>query len=722
MTIILNTTGNPITREERIKINQNWDRIVGGLTSLQFQINTLAGEDVEKIIERINQAIQEVTDAKNKTDEAIRLANKASTLANSSATDANLKAQEAQEATRLANEATVKANEASATLNATLESINTAIAELNLAKQDTITATELANQATQNVTQAANAKIIETEETRLSLVQDAEATKQKLLNDAQLIETQLTESIAVTKQDLVLEVNNAKADAVAATNAANTAATSATDAANAVAGWSGAVVFNQGKVYSKNNVVTFNGSTYQAKKDGVYSTPPTPPVDNEDWTVIALRGVDGEGSVSSVNGISPDATGNVTLPLPEGTVKAVNGQTPNRAGNITLFARDVDAYTTVEVNDLLATNKKFFTDKGYGTETFAFYPEDVFENISTTGIYYVMKNGLNEFLPPEPSARYTVFLTVSNVSINNGDGTTTVKSARMYRIIEMTSGKIYDRNIALNDGVKQADTGWVLQGSSTDIDGSALKDGTVTKLKLSADVQQALDSAGQSLTATTDNVNKYVNSRTGSDTTGNGTNSAPYATITRAVQDMPDIINHVFQITVYYGDYVENVTVPAKLGSGSIIIRASDTVNTKMFGVFTFSGFAGKVECTGFSFVLGSTGSTPITYTRCIDATSTNITVDASAYTGAQQKWAIRCLYGTNLYLNTLTVNSGNATFTCLEMQGTVRAVVAKASGTTGIGFDAKNGALIELGNVTGLTTTEPSRTTNYGRVITLTP
>jgi len=58
LTILLNNTGNPISRDERNKINENWQRIIDGLTNLQMQIKVLAGgQEVDELIARLEQAI-----------------------------------------------------------------------------------------------------------------------------------------------------------------------------------------------------------------------------------------------------------------------------------------------------------------------------------------------------------------------------------------------------------------------------------------------------------------------------------------------------------------------------------------------------------------------------------------------------------------------------------------------------------------------------------------
>lgn len=72
--------------------------------------------------------------------------------------------------------------------------------------------------------------------------------------------------------------------------------------------------WNSTTQYFKNNIVERNGNSYQALKDNVNQPPPTPPEKtNEFWQLIAQRGVDGTGSVSSVNRVSPNLDGNVEL-------------------------------------------------------------------------------------------------------------------------------------------------------------------------------------------------------------------------------------------------------------------------------------------------------------------------------------------------------------------------------------------------------------------------
>ncbi|MFJ7950781.1 hypothetical protein ACIQZG_04535 [Lysinibacillus sp. NPDC096418] len=185
MTITLHTTENPINREQRVRINQNWDSIIRGLNNLQLTINTLPNEN-------------DFLDLTKRVQDAINKANIASENAN----------------------------------EATIESY-------------------------------------------------------KATNDA-------LKAIADVKDQIALSENT--------TLRANKAAES-------IEGWGTATKWNLTNKYIKNNVVTDNGSTWQALRTNVA----VKPVEGLDWTCLAMRGVDGTGAVASVNGEFPNTDGNVNI-------------------------------------------------------------------------------------------------------------------------------------------------------------------------------------------------------------------------------------------------------------------------------------------------------------------------------------------------------------------------------------------------------------------------
>jgi hypothetical protein len=107
--------------------------------------------------------------------------------------------------------------------------------------------------------------------------------------------------------------NDAATNANTAADSANTAATNAnTEADRAqnlvdtsvhMADWASTTA------YVTNNQVRYDGSSWRALRDNTGVTP----VEGLDWTLVAQRGLDGEGSVSTVNNKGPDVNGNVDL-------------------------------------------------------------------------------------------------------------------------------------------------------------------------------------------------------------------------------------------------------------------------------------------------------------------------------------------------------------------------------------------------------------------------
>ena len=249
MVINLHTTQSPVSRSERIKINENWQRIIEGLSRLQYQVNILAGgEEVDELIKRINDAIDTVSNALQDTKNAISDANKATA--------------DAQEATATANTAVQVVNETVAEATVRLESLEALQAQLEQMKHQLETATTSAETAALNANNAAQ-----------------------------------------VATDLAKAINDAITEAIKAAQKAN-------NAAQVIDGWGTATAWNANTEYVKNNVTTYNGSTWQSLKTNINSVPSE---SNTDWILLAQRGVDGNGSVSKVAGKSPGVDGNVPL-------------------------------------------------------------------------------------------------------------------------------------------------------------------------------------------------------------------------------------------------------------------------------------------------------------------------------------------------------------------------------------------------------------------------
>ncbi|WP_431811937.1 hypothetical protein [Lysinibacillus sp. FW12] len=224
------------------------------INNLQQQINILTGENIDELLARLNDSIQqaltaaqEARTAKTATEEATALATTATELAKASALLAEEKANYANEKAVLAQEAANNANQEASNL-----------AQLKI---EVVQATQSANEEANNANEKATL------------------------------------------------ANNAADRANLATENADKATSRANLAANAIEGWGTAEQWVNDKQYVRNNVVTDNGSTWQALRTNIGVTP----VEGLDWTCLARKGLDGTGAVSSVNNRFPSSDGNVEV-------------------------------------------------------------------------------------------------------------------------------------------------------------------------------------------------------------------------------------------------------------------------------------------------------------------------------------------------------------------------------------------------------------------------
>ena len=180
--------------------------------------------------------------------------------------------------------------------------------------------------------------------------------------DEENIIPSVAELLAMIQQlkDAVSEANAAVQNANTAAQTANTAAGTATNAASTANGAASTAntaaerANTAAKALEEAPIPTGTESTYQAG-----TSPTTPPTGTWQSTIpavphgqylwtrtvqsytngepttyysVARQGMDGSGSVSSVDGVAPDASGNVPL----GAVRSVNGSVPDASGNVDL--------------------------------------------------------------------------------------------------------------------------------------------------------------------------------------------------------------------------------------------------------------------------------------------------------------------------------------------------------------------------------------------------
>lgn len=114
------------------------------------------------------------------------------------------------------------------------------------------------------------------------------------------------------------ELQTALDNSNAATQGANTATTEVrqevVNLQNLINNLGNAETYLPTKTYEKNNVIEYNGNSYMAIQQTTGNLPPVLPEKRNDyWQLIAQRGIDGSGAVSTVNGLGPNVNGNVTL-------------------------------------------------------------------------------------------------------------------------------------------------------------------------------------------------------------------------------------------------------------------------------------------------------------------------------------------------------------------------------------------------------------------------
>ena len=103
---------------------------------------------------------------------------------------------------------------------------------------------------------------------------------------------------------------------------------------------------------------------------------------------------------------------------------------------------------------------------------------------------------------------------------------------------------------------------------------------------------------------TQSNMTLHV-SPTGNDNTGKGTQGAPYKTIARAIQDVPQIVNHTITISLAPGNYGSETISLGMSGKGALQIVGSgnslaNATNYK-FGYLRFFNFACSLNIYGIS-------------------------------------------------------------------------------------------------------------------------
>ena len=269
----LNETLSPIDPKTWEELNENWDRIRSYMRFLERQIKFLAGgNEIDDILLRIDTAI---TNAENATADVEQAKQEIEMILS----DLTTLVSSAEAATNNANTAASNAN----SLNSALTSLKTELETLQTNLNGIVQAEA---QRVSNETNRANAEQVratdettrrENEAARVLKEQSRETAEQNRTTtfDAQM----LTAEQKITMMQYLID-NLASFD------------------------------YNSNITYNFPNLIKWNGSTFIALKE-VTGVKPTD--DGINYRLVAQRGVDGAGAVSTVNGIGPDANGNVEV-------------------------------------------------------------------------------------------------------------------------------------------------------------------------------------------------------------------------------------------------------------------------------------------------------------------------------------------------------------------------------------------------------------------------
>lgn len=366
--------------------------------------------------------------------EAITNANSAADKANQAASDVQSAVDAAKSAADRADEAVISTEKAIESVNSSLNKIDQAVEAVNVVIGESNAATDSANQAIREIN---------------SVKEDLSSAVNEKLNEAD-----------ITLANAIEAADNAVASAVKATDTAN-------QASEAIKGWGNKRQWNNTTEYEKNNIVTYKGSTWQALRKNIGVVP----LEGEDWTCLAQKGIDGTGAVSSINGMLPDENGNVELEIPHDAVLKVNGKSPDSTGALKLSAADVGAYSKAETDTAIENVMETLEGLGYNTKSVARLTETQYKDQQNTGHFYVSPDN-SGFLPEQE----TFFGTISK-HLSSGSSFT------LYELVRLSSGITYTRCV-INDGANDlADTGWIEGGGGSGGGGTGTT--SVNAIKLS---------------------------------------------------------------------------------------------------------------------------------------------------------------------------------------------------------------------------------------------
>ncbi len=190
----------------------------------------------------------------------------------------------------------------------------------------------------------------------------------------------------------------------------------------------------------------------------------------------------------------------------------------------------------------------------------------------------------------------------------------------------------------------------------------------------------------------TENATVYVNRASGNDTTGNGTSTAPYASIQAAIDSIPKCLGgFVVEVDIAAGTYPERVRVEGFYGGRLIIGQADRTITVNGISVFTSTSVEFRIS----------------TVTAVSSDSATLVYVGAGSQVLVGRHMTLNCgnisTIGLGVEQNSslsalgisMNVNGSKTIAILAKHNGRIALEIAGGSSNAGVGLRAENGSVI---------------------------
>ena len=219
----------------------------------------------------------------------------------------------------------------------------------------------------------------------------------------------------------------------------------------------------------------------------------------------------------------------------------------------------------------------------------------------------------------------------------------------------------------------------------------------------------------QKVDGLTEDITVYVNGSSGSDSTGDGSSAAPYATIQKAIDEIPKYLNgNSAQIDIASGTYNENLSINGFQGGRLTVGVSSKAVVVRGISVISSTGV-----CLNIANITRNTNSpTALLYVGYGSVVGVLSPIVISGGNAAVN--GISMEHGSVLYTGNSAVTVQNCGASCILANTGAQGMFYSVAGTgnTSSGLRAERGAKLSYVSKT-LTATNGDYTGSGGRILT---